>query len=153
MKDTDWNILLVEDNDDDAFIVERALKRAGVPSQVARCKDGREAMLYLEGKSPYDDRRQHPLPHLLLLDLKIPLHSGLEILRWLRSQEALKAQIVVVLTSSSEPRDLQEAYRLNANAYLVKPSSLTGMVELAKSLQLCWVEQFGALFESPVALN
>jgi CheY-like chemotaxis protein len=153
MKEPDWNILLVEDNDDDAFIVERALRSAGVHLHLERCKDGRAAMRYLNGQAPYDNREQFPLPHLLLLDLKIPFHNGLEILRWLRGQEALKSQIVVVLTSSAESRDIKEAYRLNANAYLVKPSSLDGMIEMARSLQLCWLEQFGSLFPEQSLLN
>jgi CheY-like chemotaxis protein len=147
MKEREWNILLVEDNDDDAFIVERALRRAGVQFQIARCKDGCSAMRYLEGLSPFDDRRQFPRPHLVLLDLKIPLRNGLEVLRWVRSQDELKSQIVVILTSSAESRDVREAYQCNVNAYLVKPSSPTGMAELAQCLQRCWIDRFGSLFE------
>jgi CheY-like chemotaxis protein len=153
MKEKEWNILLVEDNDDDAFIVERALRRAGVQFQIARCKDGCAAMKYLEGLSPYDDRSQFPLPHLVLLDLKIPLRNGLEVLRWVRSHDGLKSQIVIVLSSSAESRDVKEAYRCNVNAYLVKPSSPTGMAELARCLQRCWIDQFGALFEEGPALR
>jgi CheY-like chemotaxis protein len=113
---------------------------------VMRCKDGKSAIDYFKGQTPYDNRNRFPLPHLVLLDLKIPLHNGLEVLRWLRSNDNLKSQIVVVLTSSSETRDLREAYLLNVNAYLVKPSSISGMAELARSLQVCYIEQFDALF-------
>ena len=134
-----WNALHVEDNEDDAFIVQRAFKNAGVPCRFQRCKDGPTALAYFQGKGDFQDRGDHPLPHLLLLDLKIPLKSGIEVLRWLRDQPDFKNQIVIILTSSSEKRDIQEARALNVNAYLVKPSSLDGMVELARSIGSCWL--------------
>jgi CheY-like chemotaxis protein len=103
-------------------------------------------MDYLEGKPPYTERKAWPLPQLMLLDLKLRQISGLDILRWVRSQEAFHAQIVIVLSSSAESHDIHEAYRLNVNAFLVKPVSLSGMIELARCIQACWIDRFDDLF-------
>jgi CheY-like chemotaxis protein len=141
MQAQEWNTLLVEDNEDDAFIIQRAFKTAGIVTHMVRCKDGKSALDYFEGEDGYRDRNLFPLPDLLILDLKMPLRSGLEVLRWLRSHPDFQSQIVVILTSSAEFRDVEEANRLHANAYLVKPSSLDGMIELARCIQTCWLNE------------
>jgi CheY-like chemotaxis protein len=146
MSGVKWNILQLEDNDDDAFIVERAFKSAGASAQLHRCKDGKAAMDYFEGVGRYQDRELYPLPHLLLLDLKLPLRSGLDVIRWLRRQPEFKSQIIIVLTASAESRNVEEALGLNVNAYMVKPSSLAKMIEVARAIQVCWLEQFEAVF-------
>jgi CheY-like chemotaxis protein len=84
---------------------------------------------------------------LVLLDLKIPLRNGLEVLRWMREQEQFKSLVVIMLTASSAKKDIQEAYALNVNAYLMKPSTLNEMTELARSIRTCWLEPLEALFE------
>ena len=134
------NILLVDDNDDDAFFIEKAFRTVGSSVHIFRCIDGREAQNYLEAKPPFSDRGFYPLPDLMLLDLKIPHVNGLEVLRWVRSHPELANLIVVVLTSSSQQRDIDEAYALRAHCFLTKPSSLTDTVELARSIKTCWLQ-------------
>lgn len=134
-------ILLVEDNDDDAFITERAFKTAGVSISMTRCRDGQSVLDYLEGKGLYGDREKYPFPTLVLLDFKIPQKSGLEILRWVRQHKIFSSLVVIALTSSSERVDVTEAYKLHINAYLVKPSSLSTMTELARAIGTFWLNK------------
>jgi CheY-like chemotaxis protein len=133
------NILLVDDNDDDAFFIEKAFTSAGSPAHIFRCIDGREAQHYLLGEAPFTNRGFYPVPDLILLDLKIPHMSGMEVLRWIREQPGLRHLIVLVLTSSAQQRDIDEAYALQANCFLTKPSALADTVELAKSIAVCWM--------------
>jgi CheY-like chemotaxis protein len=133
------NILLVDDNDDDAFFIEKAFNSAGAPAHIFRCIDGREAQNYLRAEAPFADRGFYPLPDLILLDLKIPHVTGMEVLRWIREQPSLRHMIVLVLTSSAQQRDIDEAYKLQANCFLTKPSSLSDTVEMAKSIARCWM--------------
>ena len=134
------NILLVDDNDDDAFFVERAFKSAKVPVHISRCIDGQEAMNYLESKPPFAKMSFHPRPDIVLLDLKLPVKDGLDVLAWIRGNEAFSNLIVIVLTSSADQRDIDRAYKLNANAYLTKPGSLDGMVEMVRAINFCWFQ-------------
>jgi CheY-like chemotaxis protein len=133
------NILLVDDNDDDAFFIEKAFKSAGSSAHLFRCIDGRETQNYLRGEAPFTNRGFYPLPDLILLDLKIPHLDGLEVLRWIREQPAFRSIIVIIFTASAQQRDIDEAYALQANCFLTKPSSLAETTELAKSIALCWL--------------
>jgi CheY-like chemotaxis protein len=129
-------ILLVEDNEDDAFFFERELKIAGIYNQVLRVEDGQKAIEYLSGKSEFADRSKFPVPGLIFLDLKLPLVSGLEVLEWIRSTPEYQRAVVVVLTSSNEPKDFNEAQRLGADSYKVKPLSGSQFLELVRVLKL-----------------
>lgn len=131
-------ILLVEDNPDDVLLAQRALRKAALPVTMQVVQDGDEAVAYLGGGGPFGDRDRHPLPALVLLDLKLPKRSGLEVLRWVRAQAALDTTPVVVLTSSSEDEDIQKAYALGANSYLQKPVAFSGLVQLLGVLDLYW---------------
>lgn len=131
-------ILLVEDNPDDVLLVRRAVKKAALPVSLQVVEDGDEAVAYLDGSAHFADRERHPLPDLVLLDLKLPKRSGLEVLRWVRSQSVLDATPVVVLTSSGEDEDIQKAYALGANSYLQKPVAFNGLVQLLGVLDLYW---------------
>lgn len=131
-------ILLVEDNPDDVLLIQRAFRKANMPSLI-QVSDGDEAVLYLSGEQPYNDREQYPLPVLILLDLKLPRRSGLEVLQWLRQQPGLKRLLVVVLTSSKESIDINCAYDLGANSYLVKPVAFNDLLDLVKTLNLYWL--------------
>ena len=131
-------LLLVEDNPDDVLLARRAVKKAALPVAMQVAGDGDEAVAYLGGSGPFADRARHPLPALILLDLKLPKRSGLEVLRWIRSQPQLDTTPVVVLTSSSEDEDIQKAYTLGANSYLQKPVAFNGLVELLGVLGLYW---------------
>ena len=132
-------ILLVEDNEDDAFFMRRALTEAGVTAPVVHLEDGRQAIDYLSGANDYADRSNHPQPSILFLDLKLPFKSGLQVLEWLRQQPDLAKLIVIVLTSSNEPVDLKRAYRLGANSYVVKPPTTEQLRDLAKAFKLWWL--------------
>ncbi|HZY17713.1 MAG TPA: response regulator [Ramlibacter sp.] len=138
MSDSD-RILLVEDNSDDVVLIQRAFRRAGVRTTLAVVDDGDSAVGYLEGSGPWADRSRHPLPRLVLLDLKLPRRSGLEVLAWLRAQPSLLGLTVVVLTSSRENTDLRRAYELGANSFLVKPVNFDDLLDLVRTLDLYWM--------------
>ena len=97
--------------------------------------DGDEAIQYLSGTGEFSDRTRYPLPCLLLLDLNLPRQSGLEVLEWVRSQPSLQSMPVVILTSSSQDRDIGSAYSLGANGYLVKPPSSEKLIDLVTGLR------------------
>ncbi len=130
-------ILLVEDSEDDAMIFTRALKMSGVSASLKIAADGREAIECLT-RAMRDEKPDYPVPDLLLLDLKLPHVLGLDVLKWIRGQPALQTLIVIVLTSSRQESDLDRAYRLGANSYLVKPSTLDELVKIVRSLGDYW---------------
>jgi CheY-like chemotaxis protein len=137
---TNAAILLVEDNEDDVFLMKRALQGAGIRNALCVVEDGQQATQYLAGEGQFADRTLHPMPAIVFLDLKLPIKSGLQVLQWMRSQPDLKRLIVVVLTSSNEPSDLREAYRLGANSYLVKPPTASQLLDMAKAFKWYWLE-------------
>lgn len=132
-------ILLIEDDPDDVFHIERAFRKAQVLHSLNVVGDGEQALAYLRGEPPFDDRSANPLPMLVLLDLKLPRVTGLQVLEWLKSQPGLRRIPVVVLTSSRESRDVEVAYDLGANSYLVKPVANQALTELAHRLNLYWL--------------
>lgn len=133
-------ILLVEDNSDDADLIEYAFEKAGVANPLLAVADGDAAVDYIGGTGAYADRTRHPLPALILLDLKLPRRSGFEVLRFVRSQKATRHTPVVVLTSSNQHDDIQCAYEAGANSYLVKPVSRDALIEMVKSLDAYWIK-------------
>lgn len=114
-------ILIAEDNEDHVFFLRRALNKGAVLNPVFVVKDGDEAIAYLAGAGKYADRYEYPLPALLLLDLKMPGRDGFEVLEWIRQQPGLRRLRVVVLTTSDNPNDVNRAYELGANSFIVKP--------------------------------
>lgn len=132
-------ILLVEDSPADILLMQRAFRQAAL-SQISLqiVRDGDDAVLYLSGEGKYGDRSRYPLPAIVLLDLKLPRRSGHEVLAWLKQQPQLKRLPVVVLTSSRESIDLNQAYDLGANSYLVKPVGFSALSELIDSLNAYW---------------
>jgi CheY-like chemotaxis protein len=130
---------LAEDNSTDALMVQRAFKKANLHNTVQVVEDGDKAVAYLAGDGFFADRERYPVPVLLLLDLKLPRRSGLEVLEWLRQQPVLKRLPVVVLTSSQDRFDINRAYDLGANSYLVKPVAFDPLLEMVKTLGLYWV--------------
>ena len=142
-------ILLVEDSEDDVFLMKRTLNAAGVVNPVFVATDGEQAVQYLGGEGIYADRTAYPLPAVVFLDLKLPLKSGLEVLAWIRAQSAFESLLVIVLTSSDEPSDLRRAYSLGASSYLVKPLTAKQLVTLAQAFDWKWVKYRPA--ESAVA--
>jgi len=132
-------VLLVDDLDSDAVLMRIVFERAGFvrPLQVA-C-DGEEAIAYLKGEGPYCDRNKFPLPTVMLLDLNMPKKNGFEVLEWIRQQPALKRLHVYVMSASSRAEDIERAYDLGANSYLVKPGNLDGLMHQAKCL-IAWLK-------------
>jgi len=133
-------LLLVEDSEDDVFIMKRALKEAGIVNPLHLVEDGQKAIDYLSGAGEFSDRKKFPLPAVVFLDLKLPLKSGHDVLAWIRQQKDLASTVVIVLTSSEEPGDLSRAYQLGANSYLVKPPSAAQLIEMAKAFKWYWLE-------------
>src|SRR5687767_8704792 len=107
-------ILLVEDDPNDAFLIQRAFRHANDANLIQHTANGEEAVAYLTGQGKYHDRASHPLPILILLDLKMPRMSGFEVLEWLRKQSEFSALPVIVLTASAQTRDIELAYKLGA---------------------------------------
>lgn len=132
-------ILLVEDNPDDEALTLRALKRGKVANEVAVARDGVEALDFLFGRGLHADRIDAPLPQVILLDLKLPKIDGLEVLKEMRAHERTRYVPVVVLTSSSEDRDIVESYRFGANSYIQKPVDFQQFVEAASMLGMYWL--------------
>jgi CheY-like chemotaxis protein len=133
-------ILIVEDTEDDVFFLKRALREAQMTHPVQVVIDGQQALDYLDGKGAYADRALHPLPFLVLLDLKLPYVMGLEVLKWIRERPAFDRMIVAVLTSSQQDSDVAEVSRLGGNYYLIKPPSKAKLQGLIHSLSELWAE-------------
>ena len=138
-------ILLVEDSPDDALLIQRAFRKANLANPVQLVRDGEEAVAYLSATAPYQDRTLFPLPAFMLLDLKLPRRSGLEVLAWVRQQSTVKRLPIVVLTSSRESVDVNRAYDLGVNSYLTKPVGFEALLEMVKNVNLYWL----VLNESP----
>ncbi|HHY86430.1 MAG TPA: response regulator [Verrucomicrobia bacterium] len=132
---SDHVILLVEDNEDDVFFLERAVKKAGITAPVHVARDGQQAIDYLSGTGQYGDRSLHPLPTIVFLDLKLPYVHGFDVLAWVRKHDALGALPIVVLTSSAEERDRTRAEELGCVAYLVKPAEPPALARLMQCLK------------------
>ena len=132
-------LLLVEDNEDDVFLMERALREGRVTNPLYVVRDGEEALEYLSGTGRFARRERSPFPRLVFLDIKLPYRSGLQLLAWIRQQAALPPLFVVVLTSSNEPSDLKKAYELGADTYLVKPPSAQTICDIVESFKLDWL--------------
>jgi CheY-like chemotaxis protein len=139
MSATYQTILLVEDDPNDVFLVRRAFRKAKVDNPLQVVGDGEAAVAYLAGYDAFVDRERYPLPALILLDLKLPRKSGLEVLAWLRGQPRLRRLPVVVLTSSNETSDVNQAYDLGANSYLVKPVAFDNLQDLMRSICRYWM--------------
>lgn len=130
-----FNVLLVEDDSNDALLLRRAFHRARLTSLLQVVSNADEAMAYLEHKPPFNNNAdENPIPSLLLLDLNLPGTSGLELLEWLRKQPApLKDLPVIILTSSRDTDDIDRAYALGANSYMAKPNGdFDGLAEMVK---------------------
>jgi two-component system response regulator len=136
---SDGAILLVEDNPDDQALTLRAFKKHNITNEVVIARDGSEALDYLFGIGRHAGRDPSLAPQLVLLDLKLPKVDGLEVLRQLRADERTRLLPVVVLTSSTEERDVVESYRLGANSYVRKPVDFTEFIEAARQLGLYWL--------------
>jgi len=134
-------ILLVEDDENDVLVMTMAMEKAGLTCPVRVARDGSEAQDYLSGTGKFADRHEYPLPYLMLLDLKLPRVMGLEVLKWLRERREFDSIIVLILSSSSMPEDVQGAYHLHANGYLVKPYNLEKLQLMTQAIKEFWYVQ------------
>lgn len=132
-------LLLVEDNPDDVELTRRAFARGSVPSQLVVARDGEEALDYLLASGAHAGRDPLDLPHAVLLDLKLPKISGLDVLRRIRATTATRHLPVIILTTSREERDITSSYDLGANSYVRKPVDFAQFVEAARQLGLYWL--------------
>ena len=131
-------VLVAEDNADDVKAIKQALASDHLPGSFGFVRDGQEVIDYLQGKGFYNDRSLYPFPDVLVLDLKIPQFSGFETLRWVRKHSDWAQLPVLVLSDSSLPAVVEEAYRLGANSFFSKPMRLDALTELLRGLISYW---------------
>ena len=133
-------ILVAEDDPNDIFFLRRAFQKAAIKCRILDVSDGQQAIFYLQGTAPYSNRADYPLPQLLVLDLKMPLMNGFDVLEWLRGQPDLAQLPALVLSSSAQDEDISRARRLGARDYLVKPTDLAQLSELAREIATKWLQ-------------
>jgi CheY-like chemotaxis protein len=133
-------ILLAEDEEDYVLLIRRAFEQAKISNPIHVVWNGQEAIAYLKGEGKYSNREEYPLPDLFLLDLKMPRVNGFEVLKWLRAQPGLAPLRVLVLTSSDAIRDVNEAYKLGANSFMVKPMDFQDFTQLSRLIQDFWLK-------------
>jgi CheY-like chemotaxis protein len=132
-------ILIAEDREEDIALIRRAFKKLNLLNPLQVVTDGEQVVAYLRGEGAFSNRAEYPLPSLLLLDLKMPRMNGLEVLKWIRQQPDFRSLRVVMLTSSDELKDINTAYELGANSFLVKPVEFDRFVSLLNALQGFWL--------------
>ena len=132
-------ILVVEDREDDIYLIKSGLNKAGILCPVQVVRDGEEAISYLKGEGRFANRDEYPLPDLVLLDLKLPGTDGFDVLKWIRTHPGMRGLRVVVLTSSDEMRDVNAAYQIGANSFLVKPADFMNYIQLGRNISQYWL--------------
>src|SRR5215469_6820236 len=132
-------VLIVEDFEDDAKLLELMLTRAGVTNPVRTVLSAEQAIAYLEGAPPYWNRANHPLPSIIFVDLKLPGIDGFDFLRWLRSHRLLKTAFIVILSATGDLVTVQAAYALGANSFLVKPCRPADLENLIVCYPKMWM--------------
>ena len=133
-------ILLVEDDAADANLLCRGFEKAKIVNRIIHLLSGDDALGYLAGVKEYADRTVYPLPALILLDLKLPGLTGLQLLQWKRAQEQIRRIPVVVLTSDDDPETISAAYDAGANSYLVKPGTSAEILRMVKAIDQYWMQ-------------
>ena len=134
-----FTVLLVEDDLNDIFLVKRAFRKARVRNPLQVVTDGEDAIYYLKGEGKYGDREAYPLPKLIVMDIKMPRRTGFDVLEWVKGSDRLLRRIPTIIVSSSEdPHDINRAYELGANAYMVKPVDYKAVEHLFNSITQYW---------------
>jgi CheY-like chemotaxis protein len=131
-------VLLAEDSYDDVVLFLEVMRRSGLRNPVQVVHDGEKAIAYLKGEGEFADRERHPLPAILILDLKMPRVSGFQVLEWINSHSGLKELLVVVLSHHGETSDINRAYALGAHSFLLKPFTQADLVNLAGHFNTHW---------------
>jgi len=139
-------ILMVDDSADDLFLMRAAFKKADFNLSAQEVVNGEEAIAYLKGDGPYGDRDKFPLPTVMLMDLNMPMKNGFEVLAWVRAQPGLKRLAIIILSASMRAEDVEQAFDLGANAFLVKPGKFAALVSMVRCLR-DWIQinQFPSL--------
>lgn len=140
-------VLYAEDEVDDIFFMQRAFRQAGVEQALLIVNDGDAVIAYLSGANQYADRRQYPLPALIMLDLNMPRQSGFEVLQWIRNSPAVSRLPVVLISSSGQESDIRQATVLGASAYLVKPGKPAELTQVISALKGYWLSPGGPTAE------
>lgn len=138
--DANRYILLVEDDENDVVLIRRALHKGGITAPIHVVRDGDEAVTYFSRAGQHPNACQHPLPTIVLLDLKLPKRSGLEVLEWIKSHERFALVPVVIFTNSIEENDVAQAYAMGANSYLKKPYTAAATTALLKAITAYWLD-------------
>ena len=133
-----FTVLLVEDDLNDIFLVKRAFRIAQLETPLQVVTDGQEAIDYLRGEGRYADRQAHPLPQLLVMDMQMPRLSGFQVLEWIKRDGPFRRIPVVIVSSSDRAEDIDRAYELGANAYMVKPVDYRAVEHLFESITHYW---------------
>lgn len=137
--DEKQTILLVDDIDDDLSLMKHACRAAHFKASLQTVNNGEEAIAYLKGEGIYANREKFPLPTVMLLDLNMPKVNGFGVLTWVRTQPVLKRLSIIILTASSRQEDIERAFDLGANSYLVKPATMAGLISMICCLR-DWLE-------------
>lgn len=138
METNEFTVLLVEDDLNDIFLVKRAFKMARIQNPLQVVTDGEEVILYLRGQGKYCNRTAHPLPKLIVMDLKMPRRTGFEVLEYVKGDPLLRRIPVVIVSSSEDPADINRAYELGANAYMIKPVDFRAVEHLFQAITQYW---------------
>ena len=136
--EANFPILLVEDDPNDVWLVRHAFQSANISNPLRIVNDGQEAIDYLKGNGAYSDRGAFPLPKLVLLDLKMPRLNGFDVIGWMRRHYPWKLTPIIILSSSALPQDVNRAYELGANAYMVKPADYRALERLFRTIADFW---------------
>jgi CheY-like chemotaxis protein len=131
-------VLIAEDNPDDAILLRRAIEKAGITARIKIVTDGEEILLYLQGRGAFANREANPLPSFIILDLKMPRKTGLEVLQWINENPEVAVVPTIVLSASNLEEDVRAAYNLGANTYFVKPTTFEELVETMRMVERYW---------------
>ncbi len=142
-------IILIEDNKSDIDLTLRAFKKANIHNPIVILEDGKDALDYIFCQEKYADNDSIEEPELILLDLKLPIIDGIQVLKEIRNNEKTRHYIVIILTSSKEESDLITSYNLGVNSYIRKPVDFTEFVDVIKQIGIYWI----LLNESPNSIN
>jgi len=132
-------IVIVDDAEDDLVLLQRLLKTARVTNPITVLRTGEEALDYLKGEGPFADREKHPIPIVLILDLKMPVADGFQVLEWIKGEPHLKQMLVIVLSGITELEDVKRAYRMGARTFWTKPCRLADLAEIMKAYKEYWL--------------
>lgn len=133
-----FTILIAEDDRNDAFLLELAIRKNEIPNAVHIVEDGQQALDYLEGKGKFGDRRKYAFPRVVITDLKMPRMNGFEVLKWIRGHPKCSVLPTILLSGSGLAADVIKAYRLGANSYFQKPATLHELTELVRVAHQYW---------------